>query len=132
MPRSSPSMSYTESLISICCPWEEMTYLVHSERWGGGMESFGFLLLYNVLQRGFSLHTEAYIHSKARFTICRLAPSRPAAEIEMDSILATRQRGTARRGKATYCEPSQAHRPSISSHCDGVMNTTNTLSFHEH
>ena len=110
-----------------------MSYTVRD----GGMKSLGFLLLYNVLQRGFSLHTEAYIHSKARFTICRLAPSRlapsrPAAEIEMDSILATRQRGTARRGKATYCEPSQAHRPSISSHCDGVMNTTNTLSFHEH
>ena len=36
----------------------------------------------------------------ARFTICRIAPSscavsRPAAKIEMDSILATRQSGTA-------------------------------------
>ena len=43
---------------------------------------------------------------KARFTIWRIAASRPAAKMEMESILATRQRGMARRGNATYSELS--------------------------
>ena len=41
------------------------------------------------------------MYSKARFTICHVGPPRPAAKIEMDSILAAWQRGTARRGNAT-------------------------------
>ena len=53
--------------------------------------------------------------SKARFTIWRISPSRcaalllavpcPAAKIEMESILAVRQHGTARPANGTYCEP---------------------------
>ena len=47
------------------------------------------------------------MYSKARFTICHVGPWRRAAKIEMDSILAAWQRGTARRGNATkYREPS--------------------------
>ena len=43
--------------------------------------------------------------SLCRIALSRSAASRCASKIEMDSILAMRQRGTVRRGNATYCKP---------------------------